>query len=105
MGQTCVKVCPNPEKEIHARTNHPGRAPDQGLPGAGTPPGLGVSVRSLFKSAFTDVPAVTEISFTVQPGEMHGLIRPRAGEVHQRIQLTFRNRPRLVVTIRLSMYD
>lgn len=69
------------------------------------PPGMAASIRSLFKSAFTDVPAVIEISFTVQPGEMHGLIRPRAGEVHQRIQLTFRNRPRLVVTIRLSMYD
>jgi ABC-2 type transport system ATP-binding protein len=39
-------------------------------------PGLGSSVRSLFKPAFKDVEAVTDVSFSLQPGEMVGLIGP-----------------------------
>ena len=39
-------------------------------------PGLGASIRGLFKPAYTDVPAVTDVSFTLQPGEMVGLIGP-----------------------------
>lgn len=39
-------------------------------------PGLGASIRSLFKPTYTDVPAVTQISFTINPGEMVGLIGP-----------------------------
>ena len=39
-------------------------------------PGLGASIRSLFKPGYTDVPAVTDISFVVEPGEMVGLIGP-----------------------------
>jgi ABC-2 type transport system ATP-binding protein len=39
-------------------------------------PGLGASVRSLFKPHYSDIPAVTDISFTVEPGEIVGLIGP-----------------------------
>jgi ABC-2 type transport system ATP-binding protein len=39
-------------------------------------PGLGASVRSLFKPTYQDVPAVTDISFVVDHGEMIGLIGP-----------------------------
>ena len=39
-------------------------------------PGMAASIRSLFKPAYTDVPAVTDISFSVEPGEMIGLIGP-----------------------------
>jgi len=53
-------------------------------------PGMAASIRSLFKPAYTDIPAVTEISFTVQLGVMVGLIGPWPGEVHQRVQLTSR---------------
>ena len=40
------------------------------------PPGLGASIRSLFKPVHKDVEAVTDISFSLQPGEMVGLIGP-----------------------------
>ena len=39
-------------------------------------PGLGASIRSLFKPVFTDVPAVTDINFSIDHGEMIGLIGP-----------------------------
>ena len=39
-------------------------------------PGLGESIRSLIKPVFKDVPAVTDISFSVDHGEMIGLIGP-----------------------------
>ena len=39
-------------------------------------PGLGASIRSLFKPQHSDVPAVTDISFSVEPGEIVGLIGP-----------------------------
>ncbi len=39
-------------------------------------PGLGESIRSLFKPVYKDVPAVTDISFSVGHGEMIGLIGP-----------------------------
>jgi ABC-2 type transport system ATP-binding protein len=39
-------------------------------------PGLKASVRSLFKPVYSDVPAVTDISFSVAAGEMIGLIGP-----------------------------
>ena len=39
-------------------------------------PGLGESIRSLFKPVYKDVPAVTDISFSVELGEMIGLIGP-----------------------------
>jgi ABC-2 type transport system ATP-binding protein len=38
--------------------------------------GLGASIRSLFKPQHSDVPAVTDISFSVGPGEILGLIGP-----------------------------
>ncbi len=39
-------------------------------------PGLGESIRSLLKPVFKDVPAVTDISFSIDHGEMVGLIGP-----------------------------
>ena len=39
-------------------------------------PGMAASIRSLIKPVYTDVPAVTDISFSVEPGEMIGLIGP-----------------------------
>ena len=39
-------------------------------------PGLGASIRSLFKPVYRDVEAVTGVSFALQPGEMVGLIGP-----------------------------
>lgn len=39
-------------------------------------PGLGASIRSLFKPQYSDVPAVTDISFSVETGEIVGLIGP-----------------------------
>jgi len=39
-------------------------------------PGLSASIRGLFKPKFQDVEAVTDINFTIQPGEMVGLIGP-----------------------------
>jgi ABC-2 type transport system ATP-binding protein len=39
-------------------------------------PGMAASIRSLFKPGYTDVPAVTDISFAVEPGEMIGLLGP-----------------------------
>jgi len=33
-------------------------------------PGLGASIRSLFKPVFTDVPAVTDINFSIDHGEI-----------------------------------
>ena len=39
-------------------------------------PGLGASIRGLFKPIHKDVEAVTDINFTLQPGEMVGLIGP-----------------------------
>ena len=39
-------------------------------------PGLGSSIRSLFKPAYKDVHVVTEINFSVTQGEMVGLIGP-----------------------------
>ncbi len=40
------------------------------------PPGLAASIRGLFKPVHKDVEAVTDINFTLQPGEMVGLIGP-----------------------------
>jgi len=40
------------------------------------PPGLGASIRSLFKPIHKDVKAVTDVSFNLDPGEMVGLIGP-----------------------------
>ena len=40
------------------------------------PPGLGASVRSLFKPQYRDVAAVTNISFSIAAGEIIGLIGP-----------------------------
>jgi len=40
------------------------------------PPGLGASVRSLFKPQYRNVPAVTNISFSINTGEIIGLIGP-----------------------------
>lgn len=39
-------------------------------------PGLGASIQSLLKPQYTDVKAVTDISFIAEPGEMIGLIGP-----------------------------
>ncbi len=38
--------------------------------------GLGAAVKSLVRRTYREVPAVHEISFTIQPGEMVGLIGP-----------------------------
>jgi ABC-2 type transport system ATP-binding protein len=40
------------------------------------PPGLGASLRGLFRPVYKDVEAVTDVNFTLQPGEMVGLIGP-----------------------------
>lgn len=40
------------------------------------PPGLKAAIGGLFKPAYKDVEAVTDIQFTLQPGEMVGLIGP-----------------------------
>ncbi len=37
-------------------------------------PGMAASIRSLFKPQYSDVPAVTGINFSVQTGEIVGLI-------------------------------
>ena len=40
------------------------------------PPGLTAAIRGLFKPAYKAVEAVTDIHFTLQPGEMVGLLGP-----------------------------
>jgi ABC-2 type transport system ATP-binding protein len=40
------------------------------------PPGLAASIRSLIRKTTRDVPAVRDISFTIEPGEMVGFIGP-----------------------------
>ncbi len=39
-------------------------------------PGLIASLKSMLHRTYTDVPAVRDISFTIQPGEMVGFIGP-----------------------------
>ncbi len=38
--------------------------------------GLGATLRSVFKRRFREVPAVTEVSFTIEPGEVVGFLGP-----------------------------